>query len=68
MEASLITNVRLDAYGIISRAVEEGIGYGYRRALKYSLDGEPSEEQMKDALHMAIMNSLCEVLQFDTAV
>jgi hypothetical protein len=54
--------VKIKAYNIISRAVEEGIDFGYRRAHKYT--NTPSEDTIKDELEREIMNSLCEVLEF----
>lgn len=54
------TPVRFNAYEIISRAVEEGVAYGYRRAHKHT--DKPTEAQMTTEIENAVMNSLSEVL------
>jgi hypothetical protein len=54
------THVRINAYEIISRAVEEGVGYGYRRAYKHT--DKPTEAHMTTEIENAVMNSLTEVL------
>ena len=55
--------VRIDAYEVISRAVEAGIGYGWRRAHKHT--NKPSDESVYDAIFTAVMNEICEVVKFD---
>ena len=55
--------IALNTYTIISRAVEEGVAVGYRRAHKHT--NEPDEESLKENLHREVMNSLCEVVSFD---
>lgn len=55
--------VRLDAYGIIQRAVEEGVARGYRRAFKYT--DAPGEEGIRASIEREVMDALCEVLRFD---
>lgn len=57
------TNVKIDTYKIISRAIEEGIQYGYRRAHKYVEN--PDENHIVDQIYGAIMNELSEILIFD---
>jgi len=61
------TMVRIDAYRVISCAVEEGVKYGLRRAHKHDID-PPSETEL-DAVagHVedAVKSSLFEVLIFD---
>jgi hypothetical protein len=54
--------VGFNGYTIISRAVEEGVAYGYRRAHKH--DDKPSEDHILDEIERAVMNELCDVLQF----
>lgn len=59
-------SVRVDAYAVISRAVEEGIAYGWHRVLKYHIGkGIPDEARVQDEMERAITNALCEVLKFD---
>ena len=57
------SNVRINAYEAVVRAVEEGVAYGYQRAFKHT--DSPSEEQIKDEIGVAVTNALCEVLIFD---
>jgi hypothetical protein len=64
---SATTTVRLNAYAIISRAVEEGIAYGIGRLWKYNTGDTMTEDYMRehqDRIYDAVMNDLCEVLEF----
>jgi hypothetical protein len=56
-------SVRINAYAVISRAVEDGIAYGYTRAHKHT--DSPGEDLMKREIENAVMNEICEVLLFD---
>jgi hypothetical protein len=58
------SKVRFKAYNLVARAVEEGVAYGYNRAHKHS--DEPSEEVIKQAMIDSILNSLCEIIDFDS--
>lgn len=53
---------RVNLYAIISRAVEEGVGYGWTRAHKHT--NEPDREAAVEAIFNAVMSELCEVLEF----
>jgi hypothetical protein len=55
--------IKINVYSVLSRAVEEGIGYGWMRAHKHS--DNPSEETIKSELNHAIMNAICEVIKTD---
>jgi hypothetical protein len=55
--------VRLDTYGLVQRAVEEGIAKGYRRAFTHT--DAPGEEALRESIDRAVMDALCEVLRFD---
>ena len=59
-------NVRINAWAVISRAVEEGAILGWYRAHKHSDAPEP--EQAAEAIATAILNELSEVLDFDANV
>jgi hypothetical protein len=56
------SEIRFNAYAILSRAVQEGIEYGYNRAHKHT--DTPSEETFKECIENAIMNNICEVMDF----
>ncbi len=55
--------VRANVYRIMDDAVENGARLGYRRAHKHT--DTPSEEQIVDEIHRAVMNELCTYLIFD---
>ena len=54
---------KIKLYDVIARAVEEGVAYGTRRAYKHT--DCPSLEQIQSEVEQAVLNSLCEVLQFE---
>ena len=55
--------VKLNAYRIISEAVTSGIAYGWNRAHKHV--DNPDEHHIKEQMHNAITNELCDILDFD---
>lgn len=58
--------MKIRAYPIIQRAVEEGILYGIRRLFKYN-DAPYDETRLRDSadvLEDAIMDKLSEVIDF----
>lgn len=62
-KTSVRGTVRLKAYEVIARAVEDGVATGYRRAHKH--DAAPSEETIKTRIEDAVLAELCDVLEFD---
>ncbi len=56
-------SVKVKLYDILSRYVEEGVRYGISRAYKHT--DSPSREGIEEAVHNAVMNSICEVLDFE---
>jgi hypothetical protein len=59
--------MRFRAYDLVTRAVEDGLGYGIGRLFKHE-DGPFTEAQLRErieTLHLAITNALCEVIDFD---
>ena len=56
------SSIRINAYAVISRAVEEGLAAGWRRAHKY--DDHPSEDAILEAMESAVMGAICEVVEF----
>ena len=55
--------VRVRLYGLVERAVEEGIAYGYRRAHKHVDD--PTEATIKTEILNAVMDTLSDVIAFE---
>ena len=58
--------VCINAYAIISRAVEEGVECGYNRAYKHT--DTPSKDGMVTAIEDAVMLNLSEILIYDREV
>ena len=54
--------IKVNLYAIVSRAVEEGVSYGLQRAHKHT--PAPSREVLVDQVEQAVLNALCEVLDF----
>lgn len=52
--------ITVDVYHVISRAVEEGVKYGWNRAHKHTENPKP--EHIQTEIEKAVMNSLCEVI------
>ncbi len=55
--------MRVRAYEVLRRAIEEGLEYGWRRAHKHT--DTPDESSLKDEVLQGIMNEVCEVFDFD---
>ena len=62
MKAARKVALKFDAHEILSRAVEEGVRLGYRRAHKHT--DEPSEETIVSHVELAVMESLSEVVRW----
>lgn len=54
--------ISLRPYSVISRAVNEGIAFGYNRAFKYT--GTPAENVIKAQIEEWVMNELSEVIDW----
>lgn len=52
--------LEVDIYRIVSRAVEEGVRYGWNRAHKHT--DTPSPEEIQNRIEDSVMNALSEVL------
>lgn len=50
-------------YDIVSRAVEEGVGIGWRRSHKHT--DTPHETTVQVSIHNEVMNSLDEVIRWE---
>jgi hypothetical protein len=55
--------MKVRAYSVLSRAVEEGVEYGWRRAHKHTETPDP--ETIKDQIMTGVMNEICEYFDFD---
>ncbi len=55
--------MRVNAYHVLARAVEEGVGYGWRRAHKHT--DKPAEDQVQDQISEAVIGAICEWFEFD---
>ena len=56
-------SMKANAYKVMQMAVEEGVAYGHMRAYKHT--DTPSEDEVKNAIEDAVMNSICEWFDFD---
>lgn len=57
-----------NTYAIVARAVEEEVPYGIHRIFKYAETEALTEDQVvaqADQIVQAVMNGLCEVINFD---
>ena len=55
--------MKVRAYDVLRRAIEEGVEYGWRRAHKHA--DSPDAETIKDQLITGILNEVCEYFDFD---
>jgi hypothetical protein len=60
--AYVAATVRVNAYAVIERAIEEGIERGWHRAHKHTDDPVPGA--IRSELYNAVLGELCEVLRF----
>ncbi len=56
-------SIRLRAYTVVSNAILAGIKYGVNRAYKHT--ETPTRDALEEAVELAVMNELCDVLNFD---
>ena len=54
---------KINAFEVITRAIEEGVDAGWRRAYKYS--EAPPENEVKEAMIESVINAITEVVIFD---
>lgn len=55
--------IKLRAYDLIARAVEEGVEYGWRRAHKHT--DTPTADHVQEQVYMAVMNAIAEIIDFE---
>ena len=61
--AKLLTPMRLRAYDIVTRAVEEGVELGMSRVYKYS--EAPTRESLVESIEREVKSNLCDVINFN---
>ena len=59
----VVGSMRVRAYDVLRRAIEEGVEYGWRRAHKHT--GTPDEETIKEQIVTGILNEVCEIFDFE---
>lgn len=58
--------MRVRAYDVLSRAVEDGVAYGWHRAHKHT--DAPGEDAIKEQILQSVLSEICEVFAFDDEV
>lgn len=59
----VVGGLRVRAYEVLRRAVEDGIDYGWMRAHKHT--DTPSQHAIKNEILQGILNEVCEWFAFD---
>ena len=54
--------MRIKAYTVVERAVEEGVAMGYNRAHKHT---NAPGDAIKEHVQREVMTALCEIMDFD---
>jgi len=55
--------MKVRAYDVLRRAVEEGAAYGWRRAHKHT--DTPGEDAIVDQIIQGVLNEVCDYFDFD---
>ena len=55
--------MKVRAYDVLRRAVEEGAAYGWRRAHKHT--DTPGENAIVDQIVRGVLNEVCDYFDFD---
>ena len=55
--------MKVRAYDVLRRAVEEGAAYGWRRAHKHT--DAPGEDAIVDQIVLGVLNEVCEYFDVD---
>jgi hypothetical protein len=62
-KARVSGGMRVRAYEVLRRAVEEGVAYGRRRAHKHT--DTPGEDAVQDEIVTGVLNEVSEYFDFD---
>lgn len=65
MKKMPISSMKVKAYAVLQRAVEEGVACGLRRAHKHT--DVPTSDAVEEAVERAVMEAICEYFSFDGA-
>lgn len=57
--------MQANEYMVLERAIDEGVEYGFMFAYKHN--PAPSEDDMREAVKAAVLNSVCEWFTFKEA-
>jgi hypothetical protein len=55
--------MRVRAYPVLYRAIEEGVAYGWRRAHKHT--DTPEAHAIEEQIVSAVLSEICEYFDFD---
>lgn len=55
--------VRVRAFEVMARAIEEGVAYGWNRSRKHT--DEPEPDHVRGEIEAAVLNAIREVFVFD---
>lgn len=55
--------MKIRAYPVLCRAVEEGVAYGWRRAHKHT--DSPDVKTIEEEIVTAVLNEVCQYFDFD---
>jgi hypothetical protein len=58
----VVGGMQVRTYAVLTRAVEEGISHGWRRAHKHA--ESPSPEVIQEAICTAVLGEICDVFRF----
>lgn len=56
-------SMKVSAYVVLCRALEEGIAIGWMRAHKHT--DKPTEEAVKNDIENEVLNAICEFFKFE---
>ena len=56
-------SMRIKAYPVLVRCIDEGVRYGYNRAFKHC--ETPGEKEICEAVYQAVLNELCDWFTFE---
>ena len=63
MRLPVTGGVRVNAYEVLRRAVEQGVGEGWRNAHKHT--DAPDAVKIQEAVEEAVVSAICEVFEFE---